>query len=239
LRKPIVLIAGEFGSPHYGTRPHLEAAVRLTRKDAPVALYVGAANGDDPAFGAALCALLGAAGAADVLWPKPAKRSRDTAVARRSLERVDLVFVGGGDVEAGMAVLRRAQLVADLHAAAARGVVFAGMSAGAIMLGERWVRWPHDDATDDEAETYECLALAPISLDTHGEGDDWRETQSFAAVRAREQKRRARAYGIPSGGALIVSSSGKMRALGEPVPVFAAHPGRSATIERTLPAERT
>jgi peptidase E len=238
LRKPVILIAGEFGSPHFGTRPHLEAAVRLTHKEAPKALYIGAASGDDASFGTALCALIGAAGAADVFWPKLAKRARDKSVARKALARVDFVFVGGGDVEAGMDVLRRAQLIAELRAAAARGVVFAGMSAGAIMLGERWVRWPRADATDDEAETYECLGLAPCALDTHGEGDRWGEARSFAAVRARELKRKARAFGIPSGGALVVRGGGKMHARGKPVPVFAASPRGVATIERTLPAEK-
>ncbi len=239
MRKPVTLIAGQFGSPHFGTHPHLKTAVRVARSGAPAALYIGAANGDDAAFGTALCALLGAAGAAEVFWPKFAKRRRELAAARKALERVDLVFVGGGDVEAGMNVLRRADLVDELRAAASRGVVFAGMSAGAIMLGERWIRWPRADASDDEAETYECLGIAPCSLDTHGEGDEWRETRSFVAVRARELGRKAKAYGVPSGGALIVSSSGRMHAQGEPVPVFASNPRGTATIERTLRAEKT
>lgn len=238
MRKPVTLIAGQFGSPHFGTRPHLEAAVQLTRAEAPKALYIGAASGDDESFGTALCALIGAAGAADVFWPKLAKRARDRSVARKALEHIDFIFVGGGDVEAGMDVLRRAQLVAELRAAATRGVVFAGMSAGAIMLGERWVRWPRADSTDEEAETYECLGIAPCALDTHGEGDGWGEARSFAAVRARELKRKARAYGIPSGGALLVRSGGKMHARGQPVPVFAASPRGAATIERTLRAEK-
>jgi hypothetical protein len=113
------------------------------------------------------------------------------------------------------------------------------MSAGAIMLGERWIRWPHENADDPEAETFECLAIAPCSVDTHGEGDEWRETRSFVAVRARELGRKARAYGVPSGGALVVASGGKMEARGEPVPVFAASPRRAATLERKLPAKRT
>jgi peptidase E len=239
LRKPVTLIAGQFGSPHFGTRPHLEMALRLTRSDAPTALYIGAANGDDGSFGAALCALLGAAGAAEVFWPKLTKRRREVAVARKALERVAFVFVGGGDVEAGMDVLRRADLIDGVRAAAVRGVVFAGMSAGAIMLGERWIRWPRANASDDEAETYECLGIAPCSLDTHGENDEWRETRSFVAVRARELGRKAKAFGVPSGGALIASSSGKMHAKGEPVPVFAALPRGTATIDLTLPAETT
>jgi hypothetical protein len=113
------------------------------------------------------------------------------------------------------------------------------MSAGAIMLGERWIRWPHDGAGDDEAETYECLGIAPCSLDTHGEADQWRETRSFVAVRAREIGRKAKAYGVPSGGALVVRSGGRIEARGEPVPVFAANPRRAAMLERKLPAERT
>jgi peptidase E len=136
-----------------------------------------------------------------------------------------------------MDVLRETDLVGQLRAAAARGAVFAGMSAGAIMLGERWVRWPSPDAGDDEAETYECLGLAPCSLDTHGEGDEWGETRSFAAVRARELARKAKAYGVPSGGALIVSSGGKLQARGRPVPVFAARPQGDVKIETTLPVE--
>jgi peptidase E len=237
LRKPVTLIAGQFGSRHFGTGPYLKTALELTRKESPRALYIGAASGDDESFGTALCGLLEAAGAAEVVWPKVAARARDKARAKRLLAEVDFVFVGGGDVEAGMAALGRADLVSALHAAAERGVVFAGMSAGAIMLGERWVRWPSADAGDDEAETYECLGIAPCSLDTHGEGDKWGETRAFAAVRARELKRKAKAYGIPSGGALVVSSGGKMQARGQPVPVFTALPSGDAKIEKTLPAE--
>jgi hypothetical protein len=239
LRKPVTLIAGLSGSPHFGTRPYLEAAVRQAAADAPLALYIGAANGDDAKFGTKLCDLVAAAGARDVLWPKLAADSGAAAAARAALERVQLVFIGGGDVQAGMNVLERAQLVADIRAAAARGVVFAGMSAGSIMLGERWIRWPRPDAGDDEAETFECLSVAPCSLDCHGEGDGWPEARSFAAVRARELERKARAYGVPSGGALIVESGGNARARGEPVPVFAALPRGIATIERRLPAEKT
>ena len=238
MRKPVTLIAGQFGSRHFGTRPYLEAAVELTRKEAPLALYIGAASGDDESFGTALCGLIAAAGAADVVWPKLAKRRRDAKAAHEALGRADLVFVGGGDVEAGMDVMRSAKLVPDLRAAAARGVVFAGMSAGAIMLGERWIRWPRADATDAEAETYECLSIAPCVLDTHGEGDDWAEARSFAAVRALELKGKANAYGVPSGGALLVRGGGKILARGEPAPLFVALPRGTATIERTLPAEK-
>lgn len=234
MRKSVTLIAGQRGTRHFGTKPHLGRALALTGREDPRALYIGAASGDDPDFGEALCALLVAAGAREVLWPKLTGKRRQIAAARNAMEAVDLIFVGGGDVEAGMQALQDADLTAALKAAADRGAVFAGMSAGSIMLGERWVRWPREDARDDEAETYECLGVARCSLDTHGEGDDWAETRSFVAVRARELKRKAKAYGIPSGGALVVTRGGTISACGQPVPVFVAGPHKEATIETTL-----
>jgi cyanophycinase-like exopeptidase len=230
-------MAGKFGSRHFGTKPFLAEACKLTGQDKPLALYVGAASGDDREFGTALSAILEAA-ACEVLWPKLAGKKQQNGHAHDALAEADLVFVGGGDVQAGMRVLREADLIDAFHAAAERGAVFAGMSAGAIMLGERWIRWPREGAGDDEAETYECLGVAPCSLDTHGEGDDWRETRSFAAVRARELGKKTRAYAVPSGGALVIGSDGKIRALGEPVPVFAALPNREAEIEETLEAAK-
>jgi peptidase E len=232
----VTLIAGKFGSRHFGTRPYLGEALQLTRKERPLALYFGAANRDDRRFGTDLTIALAAAGAGKVLWPKIAKR-RDRAAARAALRRVDFVLIGGGDVEAGMAALVAAELVEPLREAATRGVVFAGLSAGAIMLGQRWVRWPHPDASDDEAETYECLGLAPCSLDTHGESDGWQEARSFASVRARELGRRARVYGVPSGAALVATAAGKLTARGEAVNVFGATPRRRAKAEKPLRPE--
>ena len=235
MRKPTTLIAGKFGSRHFGTKPYLADAVRLTGRDKPVALYIGAASGDDRHFGSALSTLLKGAGIRKVVWPKLSKgKKKDVSAAKTALHETDLVFVGGGDVEEGIRVLHEADLIRDFRTAAKRGVVYVGMSAGAIMLGERWIRWPRADAGDDEAETYECLGVAPCSLDTHGEGDGWLETQSFAAVRARELGKKARAYGVPSGGALVIAADGSLEARGEPVPVFAALPNRKAKLESKL-----
>ncbi len=234
MRKATTLIAGKFGSRHFGTKPYLAQALKRTGEEKPLVLYVGAANGDDPTFGAALGALMTAAGAGRVLWPKIAGRRRQSSQMQQALADADLVFVGGGDVEAGVSLLRDAGLVAGFHAAADRGAVFVGMSAGAIMLGKRWIRWPNADAGDDEAETYECLGLVPFALDTHGEGDAWQETQAYTAVRARELGKKARAYGVPSGGALVIDRRGRIEAHGVPAAVFTALPNRKAKLEATL-----
>jgi cyanophycinase-like exopeptidase len=243
LRKPTTLIAGEHGSRDFGMQPFLADALRLTGKDQPVALYFGAASGDNREFGTALSRILKQDGAHRVLWPRLSGREKQVRQFLDALREADLVFMGGGDVEVGMQVLRDADLIGELHAAAERGVVFAGISAGAIMLGERWIHWPHAHANNDEAHTYECLGIARCSLDTHGEDDEWRETQAFATVRARELGAKARAYGVPGGGALVVSplvigGGPTLHARGGVVRVFAAQPNEPAALEEILePAE--
>jgi cyanophycinase-like exopeptidase len=236
MRKPATLIAGKFRSRNFGTKPYLADALRLTGKDQPLALYIGAASGDDRQFGGALVEVLETAGARRVLWPKLAGRKKERDRALEALEKVDLVFVGGGDVEAGVDTLDDVGLSDPLRAAARRGVALAGMSAGAIMLGERWVRWPNADAGDDAAETYPCLGLVPCSFDTHGEGDDWSEARSFAAVRARELQKKVAVLGVPTGAALVVDADGSMHARGAPVVVYSALPDKKAALERTLEA---
>jgi peptidase E len=236
VRKPTTLIAGQFGSPHFGTKPHLAEALARTGTDKPTVLYLGVANGDDARFGAALAQVAKDAGAHEVVWPRLARKRKQIATMRAALAAADLVLVGGGDVDAGVRALREAALVEDLRAAADRGVVFAGMSAGAIMLGARWIRWPHAHAGDDDAETYECVGVVPYAIDTHGEGDGWREAMAYAAVRARELGAEARVYCVPSGGALVIHPQGKLEARGEPVPVFAAAPNRKSRLQTTLEA---
>jgi hypothetical protein len=57
-------------------------------------------------------------------------------------------------------------------------------------------------------------------------------------VRARELGKKARAYGVPSNGALLVGPNGAIEARGVPVPVFAALPKRKPTLEKTLEAKQ-
>ena len=85
MRKPTTLMAGKFGSRHFGTKPFLADALRLTGKDKPIVLYLGAANGDNRDFGTALSRIVKTAGAHKVLWPKLAgEKSRPATPATRS-----------------------------------------------------------------------------------------------------------------------------------------------------------
>ncbi len=227
----IMLIAG---GTMRGSEQFLREALKRTGAAQPTLLYIGAASGESRPFGMMMIATAKLAGAHRVEWPKLVGKKKDPEGMRKLLREVDAVFVGGGDVEAGMECLKAEGIDEAIREAHARGAVFAASSAGSIMLGERWIRWPHADAGDEHAETFPCLGIVPFSLDTHAEGDDWVETKAFVEVRARETGKAQTAYGIPSGGALLVAGKSAPHALGVPAMHFEAQPQGRARELATL-----
>ena len=75
MRKPVTLIAGQVRhSRHFRhTAPTSKPPCSSLRKRRPLRSTSAAASGDDESFGTALCGLIAAAGAADVMWPKLAQ----------------------------------------------------------------------------------------------------------------------------------------------------------------------
>jgi cyanophycinase-like exopeptidase len=207
----IFLIAGDPDHIGRGKDPLLAAILRRLGLPRPRVAYVGAASNDSRVFFLWIAARLKKEGAGAVRLAPLAKRHADPAKARPLLEQADVIFVSGGDVELGMAVLERtgaAGLLRELHRA---GKPFIGISAGSIMLAGSWVRWANakDDST---AESFLCLGLAPLLCDTHAEGDDWDELKVLLKLSGAPV-----GYGIPSGAALHVAPGGPVTALGGPV----------------------
>lgn len=207
----IFLVAGDPGRRGAGRDPLLEAILARLGMERPGVAYVGAASGDNRVFFIWIAALLKKAGAGPVRLAALASRRADPARARAVLRESDLVFVSGGDVEAGMAVLRKSGAdgwLAELHGS---GKPFIGLSAGSIMLARRWVRWADPD-DDDTARDYPCLGLAPLLCDTHAEKEEWEELKKLLQL-----TRAPGGYGIPAGAALRVAADGSLEALGKPV----------------------
>lgn len=214
------LIAGGRESRSRGGDPLLARIFSLIGLKHPVVAYVGAASNDNHIFFMWISAMLKKVGAASVRLAALASAKADLAKARSLLQGADLIFVSGGDVEAGMRVLERtgfASLLREMHQA---GKPFIGLSAGSIMLAQSWVRWT-DAADDSTAESFPCLNLAPLLCDTHAEKEDWEELKVLLKISGA-----AVGYGIPSGAALRVSAGGSLFALGKPVPRFKSQDGR-------------
>jgi cyanophycinase-like exopeptidase len=195
----------------------------------PAIAYVGAASGDSQPFFSMISAYLRRCGAGRVILASLASRRGKLEKVRAILESADMVFISGGDVEAGMEVLEERQILPFLRELFETGKPFFGSSAGSIMLGRQWVRWedPDDDAT---ASLFPCMGFAPIVCDTHGEAEEWEELRSL--LRLTDEG--TLGYGIPTGAGLCVFPDGGLEVLGAPVHRY-AHRGGAVMRTACLP----
>ena len=225
----LYLLAGGRGSLRRGGDPLLTRVLASCGVPHPSIAYVGAASGDSKPFFSMISVYLRRCGAERVTLAPLADRRRKLEKARAILESADMVFISGGDVEAGMEVLEERQILPFLHELFERGKPFFGSSAGSVMLGRQWVRWedPNDDAT---ASPFLCMGLAPIVCDTHGEAEEWEELCTLLRLTPEGTV----GYGIPIGAGLCVRPDGTLEALGAPVHRY-AHRGGAAVRRANLP----
>jgi len=213
--KPIYLIAGGPGARRArGPDPLIQHVLRDLGVEKPRVAYIGAASGDNAAFLLLISRILKRAGAGTVTLAPLCGRRGSLERALPVMEEADVVFVSGGDVEAGMQVLREKRVLPNLARLRKAGKPFFGVSAGSIMLARQWVRWrnPDDDST---AEIFPCLGFAPVLCDTHGEGEGWAELKALLALCPAGST----GYGIVSGSAIAVQGR-TVKALGGEVHVF-------------------
>ena len=230
-RPAVFLLAGGRGMiTRRGPDPLLQHVMRQSGAARPHIAYLGAASGDAAAFRVMIGRFLKQAGAGQVTLAPLCGRRADRDRAQKVLSGADLVFVSGGDVEAGMRALREADMVGFLRELAQSGKRFFGLSAGSIMLARQWVRWedPGDDAT---AERFPCLGLADVWCDTHGEGEGWEELQALLRLAPEGSV----GHGIVSGTALVVSADGSVSALGGEVHRFRREAGGVVRIASLVP----
>jgi peptidase E len=130
-RQHVVAFGGLPGrdAPASAWRPFLDYLTGLTGRPAPRICVLATAVGDDPAAVARMRARYEGAGEVSdlVLFPQP-----NVADPADLLLSQDLIMVGGGSVANMLAVWRVHELDRIMREAWQRGVVLAGVSAGAI-----------------------------------------------------------------------------------------------------------
>jgi len=148
---------------------------------------------------------------------EPGAMSSDEAQA--TLRAANLIFLAGGDPVVGAEVLSSSGADTWLREARQSGVHLAGGSAGAILLGAWWARWPSElpsDAPFDGGELVACSGVVPLVVDTHAEDDDWGELHLIDGMLTAAGKRgEVSLWGIPTHGALLIDSDGKIEELGD------------------------
>ena len=228
---PIYLLAGGRAMrTRKGPDPLLQVIFQQTKMKRPRVGYVGAASGDDAEFRFRYEERLRAAGENKVtLAPLHGIRG-NAQKAMTVLEASDIIFISGGDVEEGMQVLQEKKMISFLHRLYREGKPFFGTSAGSIMLARQWIRWqdPDDDAS---ARLFDCLGLAPVFCDTHGEDDGWEELQALLQL----SPVGTIGHGILSGNGLLVNPDGTLSAMGGEVHRFQKQTDGVVRIESLFP----
>lgn len=222
---PVLLLAGGPGARRDAYRGLVGELLRTSGQARPLVAHVAAATDDDPRFGRIMEQLVTSAGPCTFRLAPVAGRECGAA-AREVIEAADAVFLGGGDVELGMRRLQERDLVAALREKHARGAPFFGISAGAILLARRWLRW--DDPDDDaSAEPFDCLGLAPVLCDCHGEEDGWSELRALLRLAGDG----ATGLGLRSGAAVRVAPDGEVETACGEVDRFVVRRGEVVAVE--------
>jgi peptidase E len=229
MKKNIYLLAGGNWRSPGAILPVFKKILPQSGKEKPAVAYIGAASGDDRIFFQFTSSMLKKAGASKVTLVRLVKKNADLSLAESILRESDAVFVSGGDVEEGMAWLKRHNMTPLLRELYKNGALFFGLSAGSIMLGTQWVRWenPNDDST---AELFDCIGIAPVLCDTHAEKDKWEELQMAVKLLGKNKS----GYGIPTGGVFCAAPDGSISAMEKPAVCYInknGHATKSADIQ--------
>ncbi len=228
--KPVFLLAG--GRHSRGQKPDslLQAVFQTYGIKAPTVAYSGTASGDDRGFFRFIAQEITGAGADKVVHALIAPANADLKKAKSVLESADIVFISGGDVEAGIEILQEKKMIDFLTGLYRQGKPFFGISAGAIMLADKWVRW-RDSNDDNSAELFACLGFAPIICDTHDEQGGWEELQAALML----EREGVKGYGLASGSAIKVTPDGGVETLGGTVYQYVHRGNKVVRIEDVLP----
>jgi len=200
---PVFLLADSqllFASP--GGRPLLAAAVEALGSPEPRAAYVGAANGDQPEFYSIF------EGAMDIVGVRDRRMilSDYSPGDRAYLRSADLIVLAGGDVGAGLRVLRETGMDDDIDERRREGVVLVGVSAGAVHLGA--MGWLGDEPA--EGELVGMLGIVPFSVDAHDEDGGWRRLRQLVL----RSLPGTIGIGLPTGGGVIHHPDGTVEPVG-------------------------
>ncbi len=228
---PIYLLAGGRAMrTRKGPDPLLQSVFEQTGVKRPGVGYVGAASGDDAEFRLRNEERMRTSGGGNVTLAPLCGSGGDAEKAKAVLEASDIIFFSGGDVEEGMRALREKRMIGFLRRLYREGKPFFGISAGTIMLTRQWIRWqdPNDDAS---ARLFDCLALAPVFCDTHGEEDGWEELQALLRL----SPVGTIGHGILSGNGLLVNPDGTLSAMGGEVHRFQKQAHGVVQIESLFP----
>lgn len=210
--RPIVLLADSqllFWKPEEGESfaRRLRGMIRAER---PRAAYIGASNGDEPAFYELFRGAMEAAGIFEtrMIPSEPSETDWDF------FDASDLVLLAGGDVAQGWRTFKKNGLKQKIIERYYAGAVLVGVSAGAVQLGLYGFRTEdgQEDEGGGELKLFETFKLVPALVDAHAE-PEW-ERLGACLAKAHEP---THGLGIPTGGGALLHPDLTLEPIRRPV----------------------
>jgi peptidase E len=172
-------------------RLFLESVRSLIDLPQPKAAYIGASNGDDPAFYSLFRGAMEGIGVRDCCMIN----SRISEAEAAFLNEADLILLAGGDVQRGWEVFNKNGVRQAVVKRYLEGAVLIGISAGSVQLG--WYGWPADELTENRL--FDTFKLVPFIVDAHDEKNTWRNLRRSLQFCGGA----VNGIGLPAGGGLI------------------------------------
>lgn len=186
--------------------------------EALAAAYLGASNGDEPAFYEIFEAAMDQLGVERRRFVRASPAAEDLDFLRRA----DLVLLAGGEVQAGWEALERSGAAEIVLAAYRRGAVLVGVSAGAVQLGQGWL-------PPDREQLFPTARLLPFLIDAHDE-PEWRHLRRTVSG----SPGYLAGLGIPFGGAARVAPDMTVEPLEKPLLELFRRPDSGAELQEAL-----
>ncbi|MGH7617931.1 MAG: Type 1 glutamine amidotransferase-like domain-containing protein [Gemmatimonadaceae bacterium] len=202
--KPVYLLADSqalFARDH--AHPIADALRAAVEHDAPRAAYIGACNGDEPAFYQIFEAAMDLAGVRDCRMIRASFSDDEMAY----LDTADIILLAGGDPARGWRAIDAAGIAQRLRDRYFAGVVLIGVSAGAVLLGEQVLS---DDA-DADAPPTPALRIVPWIVDAHDEERGWTRLRHAMSLSG------TGGLGLSAGGGLVCHGDMTLEPIRRPV----------------------
>lgn len=181
-----------------GGSPFMNSVRSLIESESPKAAYVGASNGDDPAYYSIFEAAMENIGVTDCRMI-PSRLSSDD---ESFLNSADLILLAGGDVESGWNTFQENGLSETIVRRYYEGSLLVGISAGAVQLG--LLGWPENNET--AGSLFFTFKLVPWIIGAHEEDQGWESLKKAVEFMGESLK----GIGIPKGGGLIYYPDGSI-----------------------------
>lgn len=204
MRKKIYLLAGKTDS-RKTLVDQLSMVLGGSGAEHPSVAYIGTASGDSRIFMKFFERPLKAAGASSLTMAPLIGKKADIGKAEEILRTRDVILISGGEVEDGMQGLP-AEIRRLMKELLEEGKQYAGLSAGAIMMGKAWPHWEDEDRHPEEAVLFDCLGFTDLIFDAHAEDEGWPELKKAVELAGKGTY----GWGIPTGEMAVIDEDGRL-----------------------------